>query len=33
MVRYLLAWALVPLWVAVAPYVFYRLYRRKAGVR
>lgn len=26
-------WALVPLWVAVAPYVFYRLYRRKAGVR
>lgn len=26
-------WALVPLWVAVAPCVFYRLYRRKAGVR
>ena len=26
-------WALVPLWIAVAPYVLYRLYRRKAGVR
>jgi hypothetical protein len=26
-------WALVPLWIAVAPYVLYRFYRRKAGVR
>lgn len=26
-------WALVPLWIAVAPYVLYRWYRRKAGVR